>query len=179
MELDRVDVRLLELLQEDGRISQNELARAVGLSAPAVAERVRKLEERGPIIGYRAVVDAGAVGLGLTAFVHVGVRGARRGGAIGLRVREMPEVLECHSVTGEGPYLLKVRTADTRALEALLATVHGWPGVEWTRSEVVLSTEKETTRVPLPESTESAGREEIGGGPVAADLLVVPFRHNP
>ncbi|MDR0788256.1 MAG: Lrp/AsnC family transcriptional regulator [Gemmatimonadota bacterium] len=178
--MDGIDVRLVSLLQGSGRISQNELAQAVGLSAPAVAERIRKLEDRGVIRRYAAIVDPRALGLDVTAFIAVVVSGSKHFPVFAQRVSERSEVLECHSVTGQGSHLLKVRTDTTSSLERLLSDIQGWPGVQSTMTSVVLSTTKESVGAPLEEmSREMLEREnrEDSGAPAA--WLHVPFRHNP
>lgn len=172
--MDHVDLRLLELLQQNGRISQQDLAKAVGLSAPAVGERLRKLEERRVIQQYTAVLDPGALGLDILAFVSVGIQGSRHFADFRKRVSATDEILECHSVTGEGSHLLKIRVADTAALEALLADIQGWPGVHRTSTSIVLSTLRETSSLPLPEV--SAGADLADDDLSTADLLHVPFR---
>lgn len=177
---DRVDVQLLALLQENGRVSQHEMARAVGLSAPAVAERLRKLEERGVIRHYTAVLDPGKLGHDITAFISVGISGSRFYPQFRARVEESPEVQECHSVTGRGSHLLKVRVENTAALEHLLAEIQAWPGVQWTTTSLVLSTVKESTGVALPAPLqEPSADRDAGAAPRPADLLHVPFRHHP
>jgi Lrp/AsnC family transcriptional regulator, leucine-responsive regulatory protein len=177
--VDRVDLRLLELLQENGRISQHDLAKSVGLSAPAVSERVRKLEERGVIRGYTAILDPRELDCDITAFIFVGISGSRHFPDFLDRMSGLPEVQECHSVTGQGSHLLKIRVKNTQALERLLADIQARPGVQWTTTSLVLSTLKETGQLPLPSPTDGAGgeREERLVGP--ADLLHVPFRHHP
>ena len=138
-------------LMLEGRSTWSELARLLGLSAPAAADRVRRLEERGVIRGYSAVVDPEAVGLGVTAFVAVTLeRPEHRDGFLGW-VDGAPEVQECHHVAGEGDYLLKVRCAAVRDLEAIVSEeIKGLHGVTSTRTTVVLSTRKETPVLPLP-----------------------------
>jgi Lrp/AsnC family transcriptional regulator, leucine-responsive regulatory protein len=156
--LDEIDAHLLELLQQNGRTSQQELANAVGLSSPAVGDRVRKLEERGIIRRYTAVVDARALGRDVTAFIAVGINGSRHFDAFRDRVMENPQVQECHSITGQGSHLLKIRTESTSSLEALLAEIQAWPGVQWTTTSIVLSTMKETGTLTLrPRAAEPAG----------------------
>jgi Lrp/AsnC family transcriptional regulator, leucine-responsive regulatory protein len=178
--MDAIDVRLVSLLQASGRISQNELAHAVGLSAPAVAERIRKLEDRGVIRQYTAVVDPHTVGLDVTAFISVVINGSRYYPAFMQRVVERSEILECHSVTGMGSHLLKIRTDTTRSLERLLAEIQSWPGVQSTTTSVVLSTGKEVAGPQLEEISRDLmareGREDAVG---PAAWLHVPFRHNP
>ncbi len=175
--MDEVDLVLLAMLQRNGRVSQHDLARTVGLSAPAVADRLRKLEERGVITGFTALLDPAKLGRGLTAFVFVGVAGSRHFAGFRDRVDGEAAVVECHSVTGEASHLLKVRVSSTRELEALLEEVQGWPGVQWTRTNVVMSALKESTAVPLPEETEEGGSGPGSGG-TASQLLHVPFRHH-
>lgn len=172
--IDGTDLRLLDLLQENGRTSQNDLAKAVGLSAPAVAERLRKLEERGVIRGYTALIDPRVVGQDVTAFIFVGINGSRHYPEFRARAVDHPSVMECHSVTGQGSHLLKVRVRDTAELEEMLAEVQSWPGVQWTTTSLVLSSVKESFGVPLP-SPGQVQREQMEGRG-AADLLMVPFR---
>ena len=173
--LDPVDLQLLALLQENGRMAQNDLARAVGLSGPAVSERLRKLEERGVLRGFAALVEPRAVGLDIAAFIFVGISGSRYYPDFRSRVAGLPEVQECHSVTGQGSHLLKIRVENTAALERLLAEVQSWPGVQSTTTSLVLSTVKETPGVPLYAAPEAADED----GPIgSAGLLHVPFRHH-
>lgn len=156
-------------------MAQNDLAKAVGLSGPAVSERLRKLEERGVLRGYAALVEPRAVGLDIAAFIFVGISGSRYYPEFRARVRDLPEVQECHSVTGQGSHLLKIRVRNTAALEALLAEIQAWPGVQSTTTSLVLSTVKETPGVPLAAAPDSGDDE----GPIgAAGLLHVPFRHH-
>lgn len=147
--LDEIDLRLLEMLQSHGRTSQHDLAMAVGLSSPAVGERVRKLEERGVIRQFTAVVDPKLLGRDVTAFIFTGIAGSQFYPEFRQRVRDHPEVLECHSVTGQGSHLLKIRTDSTSTLEGLLAEIQSWPGVQWTTTSIVLSTIKETAELAV------------------------------
>lgn len=155
MLIDKIDAHLLTLLQEHGRTAQNDLARAVGLSAPAVAERLRKLEERGIIRHFTVILDPKKLGRDVTAFIAVGINGSRFYPEFLEHVSASPEVLECHSVTGQGSHLLKVRTDSTSGLERFLAAVQAWPGVQWTTTSIVLSTIKETSRLGLEDSPTS------------------------
>jgi Lrp/AsnC family leucine-responsive transcriptional regulator len=178
--MDGIDVRLVSLLQGSGRISQNELAHAVGLSAPAVAERIRKLEDRGVIRQYTAIVDPNTIGLDVTAFISVVINGSKYYPMFSQRVEEQPQILECHSVTVMGSHLLKIRTDTTSSLERLLSDIQSWPGVQSTTTSVVLSTSKEIVGPPLEQISREImardGREEPLG---SSAWLHVPFRHNP
>jgi Lrp/AsnC family transcriptional regulator, leucine-responsive regulatory protein len=147
--LDDIDTRLLEILQLSGRTSQHDLAQAVGLSSPAVGERLRKLEERGVIRHFAAVLDPKVVGHDVTAFIAVGIAGSQYYNGFRQRVTDHPEVLECHSITGQGSHLIKIRTESTSGLELLLAEIQSWPGVQWTNTSIVLSTVKETAALGL------------------------------
>jgi Lrp/AsnC family transcriptional regulator, leucine-responsive regulatory protein len=149
--IDRIDAHLLTLLQEHGRMSQHDLAQEVGLSGPAVGERLRKLEERGIIRHFSVALSPKKLERDVTAFVFVGVSGSRYFDAFLAKAKANPEVLECHSVTGQGSHLLKIRTGSTSTLESLLAEIQSWPGVQWTTTSIVLSTLKETSRLDLSE----------------------------
>jgi Lrp/AsnC family leucine-responsive transcriptional regulator len=147
--IDDIDLRLLDMLQEHGRVSQHDMALAVGLSSPTVGERLRKLEERGIIRYFTAVLEPRRVGLDVTAFIFVGMAGSQYYPEFRERVAAHPAMLECHSVTGQGSHLLKIRTESTSSLEALLAEIQSWPGVMWTTTSIVLSTIKESSRLAL------------------------------
>jgi Lrp/AsnC family leucine-responsive transcriptional regulator len=114
--LDDMDRRLLDALQEDARLSYRALGRRIGLSQPAVAERVRRLEEAGIITGYRGRIDRGRAGLPVTAFLRVTCTGDRFQ-AIHRLARDLPAVLECHHVSGEACFMVKVAEASLAALE--------------------------------------------------------------
>lgn len=117
--LDETDRKILGELQENGRVSYTELGRRVALTAPAVAERVRRLEEAGVITGFRAHVDPAALGLPITAFIRWTSNGPDCA-ALGEVARGVPEILECHRITGTESYILKVATTSVGHLERLL-----------------------------------------------------------
>jgi Lrp/AsnC family leucine-responsive transcriptional regulator len=146
--VDEIDHQLVQLLQENGRATQLQLAREVGLSQPAVAERIRKLEARGVIRGYTARVDAVALGKDVLAFVGVSLEHPKHFEPFTTRVLGLTEVLECHRVAGEDSFLLKVRTENTRALDELLVkTLRMIPGVTRTQTTIALASIKEETRI--------------------------------
>ncbi|MCA0270066.1 MAG: Lrp/AsnC family transcriptional regulator [Bacteroidetes bacterium] len=151
--IDDIDARIVAMLQEHGRLKRNEIAEAVGLSVPAVSERMRKLEERGVITGYHAVVNSKRLHLDVTVFIRVSLDTSQHFNGFVERAMAHPEVLEVHSITGEGSHILKVRTRNTTTLERLLAQVQQWPGVRATSSSIVLSTFKETRAVPVVATT--------------------------
>jgi Lrp/AsnC family leucine-responsive transcriptional regulator len=151
-DLDRIDRRILEALQEDGRLAIVDLAERVGLSASPCLRRMRRLEEAGLIHGYRAVLDRGAVGLGLTVFVGVKVDGHRDENASALQdaVKAMPQVVSCHIVSGEADFLLEVVVPDLQHYEQfLLGTLLKLPMVKDVRSNFAIRTVKAAAPLPL------------------------------
>lgn len=147
--LDDTDVQILNHLQDNGRAQRNKLAEMVGLSVPSVSERMRKLEEKHMIEGYHAILNPKAFNLDITAFIFVEVDGSGRYPEFVKRAAEDKEVLECHSITGDGSHILKIRTKNTETFERLLSRIQTWEGVKKTRSNVVLSSYKETRRIQL------------------------------
>lgn len=148
--MDSLDYRIVDMLQRDGRATQLEISRSVGLSQPAVAERIRKLEERGVIIGYTARVDATKLGKDITAFIGVNIEHPKYFEGFAKKVMAMPEVLEAHRVAGQDSYILKVRTANTRTLDQLLVeTLRTISGVTRTHTTIVLTSIKEETHVQV------------------------------
>ena len=148
--LDGIDRQLLEALQADCRRSLKEIGAAVGLSAPSVMERVRKLENAGIIKGYHALLDAHKVGLDIAAFIGVSIGSPAEFHSFQAWIDAIPQVLECHHVTGGHTVLLKVRTGNTGDLENLLSRIRSMEGVGSTETMVVLSTHTERVEVALP-----------------------------
>jgi Lrp/AsnC family leucine-responsive transcriptional regulator len=147
--MDAIDIAILRRLMERARTTWAELGSLLGLSAPAAADRVRKLEEAGVIRGYAAIVDPDAAGCGLGAFVSVTLERADDRAAFLDLVRAQPEVLECHHIAGAEDYVLKIRCADTRELERLISDgLKSVPSVR-TRTGVILSTVKEAHALPV------------------------------
>ena len=154
--LDARDRKILALVQRDADLAQAEIAKRVGLSAAAVNERLKKLEQAGVIRRYVAVVDPRAVGAAVAAFVEVFIEHPRHEPEFIQKVRAMPEVQEVHHITGEFSLLLKVRVGDMEALQQLL--IHGinaLAGVRQTRTVIVLTTSKEESYVPVGEGETS------------------------
>jgi Lrp/AsnC family leucine-responsive transcriptional regulator len=149
MLLDNTDLKILDILQKNGRTKRNELADAVDLSLPSVSERLRKLEEQGIIRGYYAHLDPARLGKDITAFVLVTVDSSRHYQAFLDHANGNDEILEVHAVTGEGTHLLKIRTENTKSLERLLSKIQAWAGVVHTSTSMVLSSPKESYRLKL------------------------------
>ena len=148
--IDAIDSQLLRLLQEDCKTSLNRLGQAVGLSAPAVMERIRKLEQTGVIRGYHATVDGRKVGLDITAFVGVSINYPKDISSFLATLRLHPEIMECHHVTGGHTLLLKVKTVNTAALETVISALRCEQGVTRTETMIVLSTSEERHQIPVP-----------------------------
>lgn len=126
IQIDETDIAILDALQQDGRLSVSELGRRIGLSQPATSERVKRLEERGIIAGYRAVIDPGRLGLGMMAIIRV--RTTHENIARCLKqFKEMPQVIEVHRLTGEDCFHLKVIVPTPAQLEYIVDAVarHG------------------------------------------------------
>ena len=147
--LDDTDTRILGLLQEDCRTPLARLGEHVGLSAPAVLERIKKLEAAGVIIGYHAVIDGRRIGLDVTAFIGVLTSDPDSIEQFEQRITNLQDVLECHHVTGEYTFLLKVKTANTRSLERLITRIRSIDGVARTETTVVISTHVERVQLGL------------------------------
>ena len=148
--LDSIDSKAIVALQEEGRASWADLGARLGLSAPAAAERVRKLTESGTIRGFSALLDPGAAGFPVLAFVAVTLasQGARAPFLSAVRRHDL--IQECHHVAGDDDFLLKVRARSLTELEAVLADeLKGRLGIARTRTTIVLGTAKETTRLPV------------------------------
>ncbi|MBU7600043.1 Lrp/AsnC family transcriptional regulator [Streptomyces sp. XM4193] len=137
--MEQLDREIVELLVKDGRMSYTDLGKATGLSTSAVHQRVRRLEQRGVIKGYTALIDAESVGLAMTAFISVKPFDPSAPDDIAERLAGIEEIEACHSVAGDENYILKVRVATPTELELLLARVRSVAGVS-TRTTVVLST---------------------------------------
>ena len=141
--MDAIDRRLVELLRANARMSYAELARQVGLSAPAVHERVGKLETSGVLRGYHADVDPESVGLGVTALIGVVQDSSEEMDTLLRTLRDMPEIESCYFMAGEESFLLKARVGTIPELEHLIVRLNGTGGVSRTRTAIALSTKWE------------------------------------
>ncbi|MBV5263066.1 Lrp/AsnC family transcriptional regulator [Pinisolibacter aquiterrae] len=161
MRLDAIDRRILAALQRDGRLTNADLADAVGLSPSPCLRRVRLLEKAGVIAGYHAALDRKAIGLGLTIFVGIKVERHHDEEARAFReaVAALDEVVSCHLVSGEADFLLQVVVADLAAYERfLIGTLLKLPGVSDIRSNFAIQTVKDGAPLPLDHLSEAAAR---------------------
>ena len=146
---DKKDIQILDILQADGRSTASDIAKEVDLSIPAVGERIKKLTEKGLIKQFSAILDHKQIGLNLTAFVFIISEHSDHYNEFVEKTKETKAIVECHSITGGGSHILKVRVKNSQSLEDFLYEIQNWPGVSRTQSNVVLSTYKETTSEDL------------------------------
>ena len=157
--IDQTDLKILYILQNNGRTRLAEIADEVELSAPAVMERVKKLEASGVIKGYQALVDGKKVGKDITAFIGVSIGNQRDIDQFAIEMLRYRDVQECHHVTGDESFILKVKSANTGSLEKLLGQIRSVEGVTRTVTKIVLSTAKEGQALDL-----DAGLTEVANG---------------
>jgi DNA-binding Lrp family transcriptional regulator len=150
--IDEIDGSILEILQAEGRLSNVDLAKRINLSPPATHARLRRLEELGFIRQYAALLDREKAGFDMLCFVHISLQlhQPRQVEEVRAAVRQIPEVLECHHVTGEYDYLLKVVIRNRKDLERfVLERLTPIPGIARIHTSLVLSEVKNTTQLPL------------------------------
>jgi Lrp/AsnC family leucine-responsive transcriptional regulator len=150
--IDQIDLKILRILQAQGRCRLADIAEQVALSAPAVMERVKKLEAHGVIKGYTALLDSKTVGKDITAFIGVSIGNQGDLDRFAAQMLRYADVLECHHVTGDESFILKVKARNTGALEKLLGEIRSVEGVARTITKVVLSTAKESQILELDDS---------------------------
>jgi Lrp/AsnC family leucine-responsive transcriptional regulator len=163
--LDDIDLKILDLLCQDGRLSHAAIGKKIDLTGPAVYARIQRLEREGVIEGYIARVNPEKIGRGLVAIVRIliqeSVEGVQRFEEF---VLQEPQILECHDVSGEDSYILKVRTVSPQTLRALLAQLRCLPGVTHSVTSIALATIKEEVlRVPRTTVTQEmpASQKEV------------------
>lgn len=140
---DDKDYQILSTLQENSRTTASEIADSVGMSVPAVAERIKKLTENGAVESFTAKLNAKGLGFDLAAYIAVVSSSSDHYEEIIQKAVNDAAILECHSVTGDGSHMLKVRVRNSSELEKLLREIQSWPGVMRTHTSVIMSTYKE------------------------------------
>ncbi|PWT90755.1 MAG: Lrp/AsnC family transcriptional regulator [Acidobacteria bacterium] len=150
--MDAIDLKILKAVMRDARVNWSELAKKLGVSNPTIADRVRRLEERGVIKGYSALINPEEIGSGLAAMIAVSLeKPSHRAGFLKL-VQSTEMIQECHHIAGDDDFLLKVRCGSAKELENLISEkIKSLPGVYRTRTTIVLSTVKETPILPVRE----------------------------
>jgi Lrp/AsnC family transcriptional regulator, leucine-responsive regulatory protein len=152
------DARILDVLQRDGRRPYAEIGAEVGMSGPSAHERVKKLEARGVITGYAAVVDPRSLGYDILAFSWITQAPGTISNDLTAAFASIPEIEECHHISGEADYLIKVRARDTRDLERVLRRVQSTKDVFQTETDVVFSSGFERRPLHVPAETDDAAR---------------------
>ena len=149
--MDNVDRKIMNILQENAKISNIDIARNLGMAPSSILERIRRLERRGYVKSYEARLDHRKLGSNLTAFIWLDTDEKIGVSAVGAKLIDFPEIQEVHEVSGEYCYLLKVRVADTDALADLMTRIGQLPLVRKSHTTLVLKTEKESCRLFIPE----------------------------
>lgn len=165
LDLDAIDWQILKVLQDDCKLSLARIGELVGLSAPSVLDRVKKLEQTGAITGYHARLDARRLGLDITAFVGVSIDHPSQILECANAVAALEGVQEIHHVTGQYSQLIKVKTRNTSSLEHLISHIGCIAGVARTETLVVLSTQSEQNHVPISAKPTSETRRKNGRTP--------------
>ncbi len=149
--LDKIDWHILQILQDEGRITNVELSRRVGISAPPCLRRVRALEEAGIIRGYRALLDEKALGYPVTVFamVHLASQAETDLNAFNDRVRNWPLVRECHMLSGEYDFIMKCMAPDLGTFQAFVSELTAAPNVRNVKTLLTLGRPKDAANVPL------------------------------
>jgi Lrp/AsnC family transcriptional regulator, leucine-responsive regulatory protein len=147
--LDKIDKEILQILQEDGRASANHISEIIGMSVPAIAERMRKLQESETILGYKAIVNPKRLGLDVSALITIISESSDHYEDVIKKANETSSVIQCFSTTGNGSHVILIKTQDTGSLEKLLREIQLWPGVKRTETQLILSSYKEGGLVPM------------------------------
>lgn len=161
VELDRADVRILDVLQQHGDLSAADVAERVGMTASTCWRRVSRLQELGVVKGRVALLDREKIGLNVMVFSHVKLAGHGRDALLKFEqaVREHPEILDCYTLMGETDFLLRIVCRDIKAYEAFfLDHLSRFPGVQSVNSSITLAVIKETTALPLASLANVASR---------------------
>ena len=147
--MDKVDINILDILQNNGRATASQIAKIVNLSIPAVTDRIKKLKANKLIKNFSTILNHKAANLDLTAYIFIVSEHSDHYDQFVQKTRETEAIMECHSVTGRGSHILKIRVKNSQAFEDLLYEIQNWPGVSRTQSNVILSTYKESTTIDL------------------------------
>jgi Lrp/AsnC family leucine-responsive transcriptional regulator len=149
MKLDETDIQILKTLQKDARESASHIAEKVNVSVPTVTERIRKLQENGVILGFQTAIDPSSIGLDVSAIITIISGSSQYYREVTIAAEETPEVVQCFSTTGNGSHMLYVVTKNSNTLEELLRKIQSWPGVARTETQIILSSYKPGSTIPL------------------------------
>ena len=149
MKLDETDIQILKTLQKDARESASHIADKANVSVPTVTERIRKLQESGVILGFQTAIDPSSIGLDVSAIITIISGSSQYYREVTIAAEETPEVVQCFSTTGNGSHMLYVVTKNSNTLEELLRKIQSWPGVARTETQIILSSYKPGSTIPL------------------------------
>ena len=150
IKLDQVDRDILNILQSEGRSSASYIADEIGMSIPAVTDRIKKLQDSGVILGFTTLVDHRKVGLDVSAFITVISESSSHYSDVVRQANKTPEIVQCFTTTGNGSHVLLAITENSTSLEKLLRIIQGWPGVMRTETQMVLSSYKNINALLIP-----------------------------
>jgi len=148
--LDQVDQNILVILQNDGRSSASHIAQEIGMSVPAVTDRIKKLQDSGVIMGFTTVLNHRKVGLDVSAFITVISESSSHYSDVVRETNNSPEIIQCFTTTGNGSHVLFALVENTHSLERLLRKIQSWPGVMRTETQIILSSYKGINAVLIP-----------------------------
>ena len=140
--LDHIDKQIISILQQKGRDSASHIATEIGMSVPAVTDRIRKLQDAHVITGFQAIVDPRMVGLDVSALITIISESSDHYTDVVESAKNTVEVVQCFTTTGNGSHVLIIQTENTRSLERLLRQIQAWPGVMRTETQIILSNYK-------------------------------------
>ena len=149
MKLDKIDLKILGILQKSGREPASNIAEKIHVSVPTITERIRKLQDSGVIIGFQAILDPSTIGLDVAAIITIISGSSQYYKKVTIAAKKMPEIVQCFSTTGTGSHTLLVNTKNSNTLEELLRKIQSWPGVTRTETQIILSSYKYGTTIPI------------------------------
>ena len=149
MKLDKIDLKILGILQKSGREPASNIAEKINVSVPTITERIRKLQDSGVIIGFQAILDPSTIGLDVAAIITIISGSSQYYKKVTIAAKKMPEIVQCFSTTGTGSHTLLVNTKNSNTLEELLRKIQSWPGVTRTETQIILSSYKYGTTIPI------------------------------
>ena len=150
IKLDKVDRDILNILQKEGRSSASHIAEEIGMSIPAVTDRIKKLQESGVIIGFTTLLDHRKIGLDVSAFITLISESSIHYSDVVVLANQTSEIVQCFTTTGNGSHVLLAITENTNSLEKLLRIIQGWPGVMRTETQMILSSYKSINAIQIP-----------------------------
>ena len=149
MILDKIDKKIINELQISGRESASYIAEKINVSIPTITERIRKLQNSGIIIGFQAILDPAAVGLDISAIITIISGSSKNYKDVTIQAKNTKEVIQCFSTTGSGSHKLIITTKNSASLEELLRKIQRWPGVIRTETQIILSSYKKGSKIPI------------------------------